>query len=670
MQNPTRDNYAKHVSFCSSKSTAMTNVQTIESTTCSKFFKRQKRPVMEANTSGRVYEHLDKTCLIQNTSLDSAYDVWVNSMRIPVQSVEQAPELNKTSESLMEVFFDIYPQNEDNSKSVDLNTSKFILTIQINPDCTKTFKFLNDEQLRMPISTSRPTRVTFKTKGSTDKYTSKIVLVDKFTRSLTPLVDDSVLIKPNDTSLMFCTRLQNDIEENISLTIPCFAYTRDNPETKEDYDMQCLARDTTRLMNNGVVFPKEQHIAFLSKEQAQKQVTNLQKYQEQLLHELYDCRRNTAFAELGALDHNVDTIVKNVDWNTSYCIPLDTHLQNIIVLARNIHNNIATLSNTAVNDSWLSLPLQNSEQNAHIHTNEIVLNLRKVVCDLLNTRSQITGRVAGRRRDLQSVVRVRTSFLLLGAIDDALRSVCSSCSTNLKNKDNLLLADNISCHAYWLGQMKSNIHNSISMDEECYKEACSVLEQCRRVKNSSQTLIPACNVKLSPLSAAIWQNMHLQGLASKDALVVANVPHFLYKQKQIIDYSDVPILTSLQKHQSPSSQQYQCAKLFAILLSADVEHRIINNDTLRAIEQKWDLACQKNKGALDSLFSLFETSLHSLIRNAIDGTSDTVATTPLDLTFLNNALQRTAITGYNNFELSQIIKTSLLNNFKTSGISN
>ena len=207
------------------------------------------------------------------------------------------------------------------------------------------------------------------------------------------------------------------------------------------------------------------------------------------------------------------------------------------------------------------------------------------------------------------------------------------------------------------------------MDEECYKEACSVLEQCRRVKNSSQTLIPACNVKLSELSAAIWQNMHLQGLASKDALVVANVPNFLYKQKKIIDYSDVPILTSLHKHQSPSLQQYQCAKLFAILLSADVEHRIINNDTLRAIEQTWDLACQKNKGALDSLFSLFETSLHSLIRNAI-AVPDTLATKPLDLTFLNEALQRPAITGYNNFELSQIIKTSLLDNLNTSGISN
>jgi hypothetical protein len=129
-------------------------------------------------------------------------------------------------------------------------------------------------------------------------------------------------------------------------------------------------------------------------------------------------------------------------------------------------------------------------------------------------------------------------------------------------------------------------------------------------------------------------------------------------------------LTSLQKHQSPSPHQYQCAKLFAILLSTDVEHRIINHDTLRAIEQKWDLACQKNKGALDSLFSLFETSLHSLIRNAIDGTQDTVATIPLDLTFLNEALQRPAITGYNNFELSQIIKTSLLDNLNTLRVSN
>ena len=133
-------------------------------------------------------EHLDKTCLIHDTSLDSAYDVWVNSMRIPVQSVEQMPDINKTSESSMEVFFDIYPENADNSQSVNLNTSTFILTIQINPDCRKTFEFSNAEQIRIPISTYkvqstyRPTRVTVKTKGNTDKYTSKFFLVDKFTR--------------------------------------------------------------------------------------------------------------------------------------------------------------------------------------------------------------------------------------------------------------------------------------------------------------------------------------------------------------------------------------------------------------------------------------------------------------------------------------------------------
>jgi len=276
MQNGDCDNRAKRVSFCSSKSTTMTHVQTIESNACSNVFKKQKRPVMEANTSGRVYEHLDKSCLTQNTSLDSAYAMWLDSMRIPVQSVEQMPDINKKSESSMEVFFDIYPQKADNLQSVNFNTSTFILTIQINPDCRKIFTFSNAEQLRMPISTSRPTRITITTKGNNDKCTSKFFLVDKFTRSLTPLVDSSVLINTNDTSLVFCTRLQNDMDNNISLSIPCFSYNRDNSETKEDYDMQCLARDTELLINSGVVFPKEQQIAFISKEMAQKQVAKLQ----------------------------------------------------------------------------------------------------------------------------------------------------------------------------------------------------------------------------------------------------------------------------------------------------------------------------------------------------------------------------------------------------------
>jgi hypothetical protein len=64
------------------------------------------------------------------------------------------------------------------------------------------------------------------------------------------------------------------------------------------------------------------------------------------------------------------------------------------------------------------------------------------------------------------------------------------------------------------------------------------------------------------------------------------------------------------------------------------------------------------------------TSLHSLIRNAIDGKLETVATTPLDLTFLNQALERPAITGYNNYEMSKIIKTSLLDNLNTLKICN
>jgi hypothetical protein len=140
-------------------------------------------------------------------------------------------------------------------------------------------------------------------------------------------------------------------------------------------------------------------------------------------------------------------------------------------------------------------------------TDTLSQNVREAVCDLLSTRTKITERIAGRRHDLQSVVRVRSSFLLLSAIDDALRSVCGSTQTS---KNNIFLADNVACHAYWLGQIRSNTNNSVSMDDECYNEACSVLELCKRVKNSCDVLMPQCNILLSNLGRSVWQNMHLQ----------------------------------------------------------------------------------------------------------------------------------------------------------------
>jgi hypothetical protein len=54
------------------------------------------------------------------------------------------------------------------------------------------------------------------------------------------------------------------------------------------------------------------------------------------------------------------------------------------------------------------------------------------------------------------------------------------------------------------------------MDDECYSETSSVLEVCKLVKNSCNVLMPHCNIKLSKLTRRVWENMHLQGLASAD----------------------------------------------------------------------------------------------------------------------------------------------------------
>jgi hypothetical protein len=48
--------------------------------------------------------------------------------------------------------------------------------------------------------------------------------------------------------------------------------------------------------------------------------------------------------------------------------------------------------------------------------------MREAVGSLLRTRSEIAARIAARHVDLQSAVRVCTSFLLLSAIDNALRT--------------------------------------------------------------------------------------------------------------------------------------------------------------------------------------------------------------------------------------------------------
>jgi hypothetical protein len=40
------------------------------------------------NTSGRVFEHMHEASLRNNTTLDAAHALWVNSLRIPTESLD------------------------------------------------------------------------------------------------------------------------------------------------------------------------------------------------------------------------------------------------------------------------------------------------------------------------------------------------------------------------------------------------------------------------------------------------------------------------------------------------------------------------------------------------------------------------------------------------------
>jgi hypothetical protein len=196
---------------------------------------------------------------------------------------------------------------------------------------------------------------------------------------------------------------------------------------------------------------------------------------------------------------------------------------------------------------------------------------------------------------------------------------------------------------YWLGQMKSNTHNSITMSDDTYDAARVVLATCKRVKDSGVTLAPLIDVKLSSLGCKVWENMLLQGITSEHPLIAASVPYMLYKKQTVLDFDKHQIVQALaEKH--CTAEQVQSAKLLAILVSHDVEHRIITPALEDSIIRNFALAItdkDNHMGTENFLLNVFETSLQSLVMSALGR-----APCP-DLTFLTEAARKPSTTGYN-----------------------
>jgi hypothetical protein len=73
--------------------------------------------------------------------------------------------------------------------------------------------------------------------------------------------------------------------------------------------------------------------------------------------------------------------------------------------------------------------------------------------------------------------------------------------------------------------MKSNTNNSVCMDDECYSEARSVLDVCKRVKNSCAVLMPECSITRQaghgPAAARVLAAVEAPAVGAQGAAPVA-----------------------------------------------------------------------------------------------------------------------------------------------------
>lgn len=587
-----------------------------------------------ANTSGKIFQHIHTECMQDNPALNAVGSFWRNSLRIRTATLDVCCN-NELAGCTTPLAVDLV-LNVSDTPAVESTT--YALSIKVSASCTKVFKFLSGAQIRIPVSSSRPTALTIRVqqqKGSCPALRN--TLVDKLGQTQSEF--GHLQLQPAQHQCLVYSCLGT-----VQWKFPCYEYLRDAQETAEDYDMQTLARDFELLSKQGQLLPSYNKLDIVSSTQAELLVQKLESSWHELDKAVQDCRRSSLEAELRVTGADANALMKQVDWQSSYCVPSDTHVKLIYTLAREVFYKLKRTTEVAVDCSWIF--------GRQPDANSLKMGVRDAVCELLRNRSNMVRSVLPRRQDLQSVVRVRTSFLCISAIDAAARSVCGM-TTRCKNS--LFKADDIDCHAYWMGQMKGNSNNSVTMSESLYTQATQLLRQCQRVQDTRVVLLPHNKCIVSKLGLNAWQNMHLQGLACRDAFVVASAPHFLYKQKVLIDYNKHPMLSVFNENvPAATQQQVESAKLFAMLVSSDVEHRIITPQTGQHIEQQWKLACQNCSAAREGLSALFEPCVASLITSALD------ASVPADVSFITNAYVLPPRTGYDTKRLAALEHKHLL----------
>jgi hypothetical protein len=616
-------------------------------------------PVPNLPTSGATFAHI-KECETVFPTLNAAHDLWMNSLRIPLEQLSfaaggahadgvnpeapdaEAPDAADTDAEaalaggaplgvhlLLKV-----------GASPSVEEAECSLKIQVSPDCTKEFEFKPGAQVRIPVSVARPTAVTVTCQQATATLSVENFLVDL--RNKTNTVPDRIVMKAKPLSRipehMVYTKVQTP-DKTLAFKFPCFQYHRDAEFPISDYDIRRMTEDVTALQENPVVLPSEL-VKAVSMKDAQCHLASLEYSWQQLESALKDCQLFTAVEELGASADEAPDLAARVNWHLSYCVPKDSAMSEAINLTRSIYHKLTAVSNMAIAPSEAAPAAKDSPAG------DVSIEVSKAVNELVQTRAQLATALQTRRKDLTSVIQVRTNFLAIQAIDDALRSAYSV-QRAPRSTDGSFVADSIACYDYWLGQMKSNTHNSIRMTDDTFDAARGILANCQRVRDSGARLAPACDVKLSRLGCKVWENMLLQGITIAHPLMAASAPHVLYKKRTLLDYAKHPFLKALEGRHC-TANQVESAKLLAILVSHDVEHRIITPALEDSIILNFALASRDDASTNDAerieaekkLLTLFNAPMQSLVASALGKSPKP------DLNFLTDAAHMPPTTGY------------------------
>jgi hypothetical protein len=353
------------------------------------------------STSGNTFKHATASCECHSPSLNAAQAMWINSMSIPLDQLSGAADPGADAPLDVQVLLNI-------GKTCTVEDTMCLLNIQISSNCKKVFEFRPGAQVKIPVSDKRPTSVTVTCRDGNATLPVQSLLVDL--RNKINTMPDKIVITPNLTS---SDLMLYSVCETLAFKFPCFRYERDAIFDSKEYSIQNLQEDCAMLQENPVVVPSRP-ATMVSMNEATQHIIQLENSLQQVQSALNDCCLHTAMVELGSSADTARDVVASVNWNHSYCVPQENAVSEVINLTRDIYHKVGDMSKMAVVMESASAEVAAADNLSH--------EVSQTVQELLRKRAELATAVQGRRQDLNSVIPVRTSFLALQAIDDALRS--------------------------------------------------------------------------------------------------------------------------------------------------------------------------------------------------------------------------------------------------------